>query len=597
MTSKTTSYRTHSCNDTTIINIDNNITLCGWVHSRRDHGGLIFIDLRDRYGLTQIVFDPEHNKDTHKNAEHLRSEWVIQVTGKVRKRPEGQTNKNLNTGEIEILVDTLVIHNESKTLPFEIDEHAAIPNEELRLEYRYLDLRRKKMLNNLMLRHKMVSWTRSYFEKEDFIDVETPMMVKGTPEGSREYIIPSRVHPGEFYVLPQSPQQMKQLLMLAGFDKYFQLARCFRDEDLRGDRQPEFTQLDVEMSFVGMEDVMTIFENWAKGISETLAPQKKIRHQTFPRLKYMDAINMYGTDKPDIRYDLTIQDADEVFKGSGINFMENVLNSGGVIKALRVPNGSDLPRSQIDSYIELVQSQGAGGMAYMIFDKETGELKGTLAKFFEGEKATRAKEQLGAEKGDIVFFMADKWEKACTYLGVLRTELGNYYKLKDNETLAWLWITDFPLFEKGDDGTIGAVHHPFTRPNAEDMHLLESEETKLQALSETYDIVLNGYEMGGGSVRIHEQELQKKVFALLNISEKDQERRFGHILKAFQYGVPPHAGIAIGFDRLAMIFADESNIREVTAFPKTQKARDLMFGSPTALPETTLKEAHINIRN
>ncbi len=586
---KATSLRTHTCGDLRDDNNNDRVTLCGWVHNRRDHGGLIFIDLRDKYGLTQIVFDPDvAPKEVFEVAESIRSEWVLQVTGEVRMR--SAPNPKIPTGLVEVFIDELIVHNKSKTPPFPIDEYAEDASEELRLEYRYLDLRREKMRKNLEMRAKTQSKARQFFEGRGFMDIETPMLVKGTPEGSREYLVPSRLYPGEFYVLPQAPQQMKQLLMLAGYDKYYQFAHCFRDEDMRGDRQPEFTQLDFEMSFVGMEDILETLESLHKFLSKEVVPEKTLMHDIFPRMTYHEVMNLYGTDKPDIRFDLKLQDATEYFQGSGINFMEDAIAKGAIVKALVIPEAAEFTRKQFDDLTEMAKTAGAGGMAYLTYGEE---VKGSIIKLLPEGLAEKMREGLSIPNGAAVVFVAEEWEKACTVTGVLRSHLGKEMKLANPNELAFLFVTDFPCFEKKEDGSIQAVHHPFTMPWVEHMHLLEKEETKLDALSQTYDLVLNGYELGSGSVRIHEQELQKKIFEYMNIGEEDQERLFGHLLKAFQYGVPPHAGFAVGIERLVMIFADMENIREVIAFPKTSKARDLMFGAPSLMPENKLDEANI----
>ncbi len=587
-------YRTHTCGQLRDDNNGESVRLAGWVHSRRDHGGVIFIDLRDRYGLTQIVFDPNNNPDVHNNADKLRSEWVIQIEGTVRRRPDGQKNEKMATGEVEVLVTDLIIHNSSKTTPFEIADHGEETNEELRLEYRFLDLRKKRMQDNIIMRHEAVRWSRDYFYNEGFLEIETPILVKGTPEGSREYIVPSRLYPGEFYVLPQAPQQMKQLLMLSGYDKYVQFARCFRDEDQRGDRQPEFTQLDIEMSYVTKEDIMDVWTRWAIGLSKAIVPHKTLQTESFPVMTWDHVMNTYGSDKPDIRFDMPLHDVTDHFKGSGIQFLENVINEGGTVRALVIPGGGDMPRSQIDSYVEFVKQNKANGMAYLGWTS-AGEYKGSIAKMFSEDKAQLIQAQVSAQTGDLICFVADEWETAVTALGTLRSELGKTLGLINTNELAYLWVINFPLFEKKSDGSIVAAHHPFCMPLEEHMHLMEDPKTKLDVRSHTYDLVLNGYELGSGSVRIHNQEMQRKVFELLELTDEEIDRQFGHLLKAFAYGVPPHAGKAIGIDRIVMIFADEPNIREVIAFPKNQKARDMMFGAPTPLPKANLAEANISV--
>ncbi|PIV90982.1 aspartate--tRNA ligase [Candidatus Gracilibacteria bacterium CG17_big_fil_post_rev_8_21_14_2_50_48_13] len=580
-------YRTHTCHELRADNAKGTVKLSGWVHHRRDHGGVVFVDLRDHFGLTQVVLDPKVLPE----AEKLRSEWVIQIEGTVQLRPEGQANPAMATGDIEVIASTLVIHNSSETPPFEIESHGGDVAEELRLEYRYLDLRREVMQNNLKLRHRIMQWSRSYFDAKGFLEIETPMLVKGTPEGSREYLVPSRLHPGEMYVLPQSPQQMKQLLMVSGFDKYVQFARCFRDEDQRGDRQPEFTQLDMEMSFVSQEDVMAVLEDWALGVTKAAVPHKTLQQEIIPVMTWDEAMDAYGSDKPDIRFDMRIQEATPLLSNLGIVFLDNALAEGAVIKALVVPGGAGFPRSVIDGYVELAQKNKAKGLSWLAFD-DNG-MRGSIAKFVDEPTAEKIKETLKVSQGDAVFFVAEQWENAVSCLGALRLDLAKRLNLLDNNLLAYLWVTEFPLFEKGDDGSLGASHHPFTRPLEEHIDLLETD--KLAARSYTYDLVLNGVEIGGGSVRIHEQTLQKRVFELLGMKEEEIQQRFGHILKAFSYGVPPHAGCAMGIDRLVMLFADQPTIREVIAFPKNQKARDLMFGAPTPMPLSALHEANIEI--
>ncbi|MBT7484389.1 aspartate--tRNA ligase, partial [Candidatus Peregrinibacteria bacterium] len=572
-------YRTHTLDQLGPDHDDQTVTLSGWVHQRRDHGGLIFVVLRDRYGLTQIVSDPQNNAEIHEKMDKLRSEYVIQVTGTVRKRPEGMTNENMETGGIEVLVNEIEILNESLTPPFEIDQDKTV-GEELRLKYRYLDLRRSRMKNNLVMRHKFTKMTRDLFDERGFIEVETPILIKGTPEGSREYIVPSRLYPGKCFVLPQSPQQLKQLLMVSGMDKYFQIARCFRDEDQRGDRQPEFTQLDMEMSFVEPEDVMTTNEEILTTIFEKLAPQKEFMAKPFPRMTWEEAMNKYGSDKPDIRFEMEIQDVSELCKGCGFQVFEKAVENKGVVKALRVPGGAKFSRKDIDDLTDLAKVYGAKGLAYIIV--EEGGLKSPITKFFEDEGQAFV-DAVSAEAGDIVFFTADSFEIACTSMGNIRLACADRFELRNPEKLAFCWVTDFPLFEfNEEEGRYTAAHHPFTCPKAEDVELLESAPEKVKALA--YDLSLNGSEIAGGSIRIHDSELQTKVFKALGISREDAEKRFGHLLGAFKYGAPPHGGIAWGLDRIIMLIQNEPNIREVIAFPKDQKAKDLMVGAPSELP-------------
>ncbi len=581
-------YRTHTLDQLCPEHDGQKVTLSGWVHQRRDHGGLIFVVLRDRYGLTQIVSDPQNNQEVHQTMDSLRSEFVVQVTGTVRKRPEGMTNEDMETGGIEVLVEEITILNESLTPPFEIDQNKPV-GEELRLKYRYLDLRRSRMRNNLVMRHKFIKRTRDLFDEHGFVEVETPILIKGTPEGSREYIIPSRLYPGKCFVLPQSPQQLKQLLMVSGMDKYFQIARCFRDEDQRGDRQPEFTQLDMEMSFVEPEDIMNINEEVLTTIFEELCPNKEILTKPYPRLTWEEAMNKYGSDKPDIRFEMEVQDVSELCAGCGFQVFEKAVKDGGTVKALRVEGGAKFSRKDIDELTELAKVYGAKGLAYLIVE-EAG-LKSPITKFFEDEGRSLV-DAVAAKPGDIVFFTADTFEIACTAMGYVRLACADRFELRDPSKLAFCWVTDFPLFEfNEEEGRYAAAHHPFTCPRPEDVGLLESAPEKVKALA--YDLSLNGSEIAGGSIRIHDAELQQKIFGALGISKEDAADRFGHLLNAFKYGAPPHGGIAWGLDRIIMLIQDEPNIREVIAFPKDQKAKDLMVGSPSELPEEQIAEMNI----
>jgi len=582
-------YRTLTCNDLTEKNVGDEVTLSGWVHRRRDHGGVIFIDLRDRYGLTQVVSHPEKHPEAHKAMDNVRSEFVLKIKGTVAARPEGQTNKNIDTGAIEVEVQELEVLNTSTTPPFEIDQDKDI-NEELRLKYRYLDLRRTRLSGNIVLRHQITKFIRDFFDKEDFIEIETPILIKGTPEGSREYIVPSRIYPGNFYVLPQSPQQLKQLLMIAGFDKYMQIARCFRDEDQRGDRQPEFTQLDMEMSFVEMEDVMDVNERALIGLTEKFAPKKKIKEIPFPVLTYDEAMNQYGSDKPDLRFDLPFTDITDIAKGCEFSVFKSAAESGGIVKALRVEGGGKFTRKEIDEFTEVAKIYKAKGLAYIIVEKD--ELRSPIVKFFKKEEIDEIMKRTGAKEGDIIFFSADKFHIACESLGYVRLAVAKKLDMIDPDLFAYCWVIDFPMFEKDEEtGGLAAVHHPFTSPK----DIEEFEKTPETALANAYDVALNGNEIGGGSIRIHEQKVQKRVFDILGITDEDAEQRFGHMLEAFQFGAPPHGGIAWGIDRIVMIFANEPNIREVIAFPKDQKAKDLMLGAPSPMPDKQLEELGIKV--
>lgn len=581
-------YRTHTLDKLRKDDVGTQVTLSGWVHRRRDHGGMIFIDLRDRYGLTQIVSDPSFNEESHAIMEDLRPEFVIKIVGTVRERPNGQANPDMLTGDIEVLIDSVEILNRSETPPFEIGQDKPV-NEELRLKYRYLDLRRDRMKANIVRRHEFIKRSRDLFDERGFIEIETPILIKGTPEGSREYIVPSRLYPGKFFVLPQSPQQLKQLLMVSGMDKYFQIARCFRDEDQRGDRQPEFTQLDLEMSFVDVGDVMSVNEDVLHQIFKEMSPEKTIQASPFPRLTWEEAMNLYGSDKPDIRFEMKLQDISEHVKDSGFQVFSRTVTGGGVVKALVVPGGAALSRKDIDDYTDLAKVYGAKGLAYIQMAEEGP--KSPILKFFEDE-GTSLLELVGAKTGDIVFFAADNFEIACTALGNVRLACADRFELRDSNVLAFCWVTDFPLLEFDEETQRwSAAHHPFTCPNDEDIPLLETDPGKVKA--KAYDLSLNGNEIAGGSIRIHDPELQLKVFSALGITEDEAQERFGHLLGAFKFGAPPHGGIAWGLDRIIMLLQDEPNIREVIAFPKDQKAKDLMVGAPSSLPAKQVAEANV----
>ncbi len=583
--------RSHTCNELTKKDQRKKVTLCGWVHTIRDHGDLVFVDLRDRYGLTQVVSDPSNSASVHAVFEKIHPEYVIKITGTVRLRPKEMVNPKLPTGEVEVLCDEITVLNESLTPPFEIDQEKKV-GEEIRLGYRYLDLRHQRLQTNLIKRHGIIQELRNELTKEQFIEVETPMLIKGTPEGSREYLVPARLYHGKFYVLPQSPQQMKQLLMVAGFDKYFQIARCFRDEDQRGDRQPEFTQLDMEMSFAEQDDILALNEKLLIKITKKFAPDKRILKTPFPRLTWHEAMGTYGSDKPDLRFDLPIVDVSDAVKKSGFKVFADIVKAGGTVRALRIPDYADTPRSYIETkLIPMVREMGAKGLAYIMYKQEK---ESPILKFLGEEELAAIEKKTHAKKGDVLFFMAGDFTLACTCLGALRLRIAQEKNLIPENIFAYAWVTDFPLFEiDKETGLLAATHHPFTRPKQEDIPLLDNEPLKVR--SDAYDIVLNGSEIGGGSIRIHERSLQTKIFELLNVTGDDQQRRFGHMLKAFEYGAPPHGGIAWGLDRLVMIFCDEPNIREVIAFPKDQKAKDLMLDAPSVMPEKNLIEAGIKI--
>lgn len=580
--------RTHTCGQLRPEDDGTTASLCGWVHRRRDHGGLIFIDLRDRYGFTQVVFDPD-NKAEFAKAEQVRPEWVLKIEGKVRKRLEGAQRDDNPTGGIEVVVEHATVLNEAKTPPFEIDQEKDV-GEDVRLEYRFLDLRRERMQRNIKMRHDIVRIVREYFHRNDFLEIETPIMVKGTPEGSREYLVPSRLYHGNFYVLPQSPQQLKQLLMVSGVDKYFQVPRCFRDEDQRGDRQPEFTQFEIEMSFVEQDDVINVMEQCFVELTETIRPDKTLQSKPFTRMTYRDAMNTYGSDKPDLRFGLEFVDVSDIAAECGFGVFSGTVKDGGVVKAMNVPGGGSLSRKDIDDLTDLAQRHGAKGLAWV----RVGEDSGPVVKNAGDAFLTALNEKTGAKDGDIIFFAAGEYPHALEPLGEVRNAVAKQLGMIDESVWSYLWIIDFPMFEKSKEtGAIGAVHHPFTRPHPEDIELLETDPLAARAIA--YDLVLNGNEVGGGSMRIHERDLQKKIFDILKITDDDAERRFGHMLRAFEFGAPPHGGIAMGLDRVCMLFADEPNIREVIAFPKDQKAKDLMLGAPSPMPGEQLEELGIQI--
>lgn len=582
--------RTNTCGELRTDHVGETVTLCGWVHRRRDHGGLIFIDLRDRYGLTQIVVGPD-NKEAFSVIEKVRPEWVLKVTGTVAERLAEAKKKDQPTGDIEVRAETVEVLNEAQTPPFEIDQEKDV-SEDLRLEYRYLDLRRERMRKNVMTRHRMLQSIRKYFYDKDFVEIETPILIKGTPEGAREYLVPSRVYHGQFYVLPQSPQQLKQLSMVGGLDRYMQIARCFRDEDLRGDRQPEFTQVDVEMSFVTSEDIMRITEEGLIQLTKEVRPDVKIQQVPFPRMTYDHAMRTYGSDKPDIRYGLEFTDMTELSKGSGFGVFAKTVDSDGVVFALRVPGGASFSRKELDELGEVAKIYKAKGLAWI--KKADGKFEGVAVEKLGNDLTKKMADHAKMQDGDILLFAADEFSVACASLGAVRIDVAKRQKLADPKTFAYLWVTDFPMFEKdAETGDVAAVHHPFTRPLPESEKFLDT--NPFEAKAEAYDIVLNGYEVGGGSVRIHERALQKKIFDILQVTGEDAERRFGHILKAFTYGAPPHGGIAWGFDRLTMIFCDEPNIREVITYPKDQKGKDLLLGAPSMMPDKQLKELGIKI--
>jgi aspartyl-tRNA synthetase len=589
-------YRTHDCNSLRKIDIGKQVTLAGWVHVSRDHGGVIFIDLRDREGLTQVVFRPEENAEVAKQAHHLRSEDVIQVTGKVAPRVPGTENPKLATGDVEVVPNDLRVLNRADDLPFPID--AEIHNEDLRLTYRYYDLRRAHLARNLRLRHKATKATRDYLDSQGYIEVETPILSKSTPEGARDFLVPSRLMPGKFYALPQAPQQYKQLLMVGGVEKYFQIAKCFRDEDLRADRQPEFTQIDVEASFVESGDVFSLTEGMLAAVFK--ATRNVDIRTPFDRLTYREAISRYGSDKPDRRFEMELVDLGEDFGASGFKVFRGALDAGGVVKAINAKGFAGITIGQVDELTEIAKTFGAKGLAFIKI--EGGEWKSPIVKFFSDAEKAALKSKLKIEEGDCVFFAADKWEIACEVLGRIRLRIAEIQDLhgasakgQSGSDLDFLWVTDFPLLQwSAEENKWNAVHHPFTRPKAEDMPLLEAKKFA-EIRAEAYDVVLNGVEIGGGSMRIFESELQEKMFEVLGVSAQDRQSQFGHLLRALRLGAPPHGGIALGLDRLVMLICGEQSIREVMAFPKNNRGMDLMTQSPADVDPRQLRDLGIKL--
>lgn len=582
--------RTHTCGELRPSHIGQSVTLTGWVDTRRDLGGVIFIDVRDRYGRTQVVFNPKYSEAIHALAKDLRTEFVISVSGKVEQRPVGTGNDKLHTGEIDVLAEELTILNKAETTPFPIEDKLDT-NEDLRLKYRYLDLRREPMQQNLMLRHRMYQITRRYFDEHNFIEVETPVLMKSTPEGARDFLVPSRINPGKFYALPQSPQTYKQILMVAGYDRYFQIVKCFRDEDLRADRQLEFTQIDVEMSFVDELDIQTIVEGLMKRFMKEI---KNIDVVTpFPRLTYKEAMEGYGSDKPDLRFDLKFADFSNLVKESGFKvFAENV-KKGGVVAGFTVPGGAGYTRNQMDNLVDFTKSLGVGGLAYIKLTEKG--IESAIEKFLGNDLCLKICEAAGAKVGDNVLIVADTWQKTYTTLGVLRLEMAKRLNLIDENKWNLHWVVDFPMFDYSEEEKRHvAMHHPFTSPKPEDAHLLDTEATKARARA--YDLVMNGNEIAGGSIRIYDSALQSKVFSLLGIGPEEAKMKFGFMLDAFKYGAPPHGGIAFGLDRMAMLFAGAKSIRDVIAFPKTASGISLMDDNPSSVDKKQLDELHIKLK-
>jgi len=591
-------YRTHHCNELRKIDIGREVKLAGWVAVRRDHGGVIFIDLRDREGLTQVVFRPEENAEVAKQSHSLRTEDVIQVCGKVAPRLPGTENPKLATGDIEVLPQSLTVLNRAENLPFQLD--AELSNEDLELTYRYFDLRRPRLSHNLQTRHRVTQATRQFLDSQGFLEIETPILSKSTPEGARDFLVPSRLLPGKFYALPQAPQQYKQLLMVAGMEKYFQIAKAFRDEDLRADRQPEFTQIDIEASFVTPSDIYALTEGMLAAIFKTA---RGIEIPTpFPRLTYREAIDTFGSDKPDRRFNMKLIDFGDVFRSSQFKVFQSALAEGGVVKAINAKHFAGITIGQVDEMTAIAKTFGAKGLAFI--KVENGEWKSPIVKFFSAAEKESLRTKLQIEEGDCIFFAAGKWEIACEVLGRIRLRIAEIQGLTSvkrrsgsdsGSDLDFLWVTDFPLMQwSAEENKWNAVHHPFTRPKAEDLSLLEQKKFA-EMRADAYDIVLNGVEIGGGSIRIHEPELQAKMFEALGVSAEDQQTKFGHLLRAFRLGAPPHGGIALGLDRLVMLICGEESIRDVMAFPKNNRGQELMTQSPAEVDPKQLRELGIQL--
>ncbi|MBM3126779.1 MAG: aspartate--tRNA ligase [Chloroflexi bacterium] len=585
-------YRTHTCGELNATHVGQVVTLAGWVHRRRDHGGVVFFDLRDRSGLVQITINPDLNAESLERVSAIRMEWVLQIEGVVQKRPAGMENPRMKTGEVEVIAKNVQVLNSSKALPFMINGETDLPDENTRLKYRYLDLRRERMTNNLILRHNVIRFMRDYLDRQGFLEVETPILFKATPEGARDYIVPSRVYPGQFYALPQSPQQLKQLLMVAGLDRYYQIARCFRDEDQRGDRQPEFTQLDLEMSYVHRDDVLAMVEGLYTAMIPAVAPDKQLLATPWPKLSYREALERFGTDKPDMRFGMELVDVSEIFARSEFKVFKSALESGGAIKCLLAPNSADMSRKEVDALTELAKSQGAKGLATLSFTDDG--VKGTAAKFLSQQEVEAVKSRAGVRAGDLILFAADERSIVNKVLGNLRLVFRDKLNLADPNLLAFIWVVDFPMFAwNAEEERWDTEHHPFTMPQLADLDKFDTDPGAI--LSDAYDMVCNGYETASGSIRIHRRDIQHKIFELLGHKEADIQMKFGHMLEAFEYGAPPHGGMAPGIDRLVMLLADEPNIREVIAFPKNQNARDVMADAPSQVEQKQLQELGIRL--
>ena len=580
--------RTHGCGELSKEHEGQEVVLMGWVDTRRDLGGVVFIELRDRSGLIQVVFSPDINTDFHELSSKLRAEFVIAVKGNLKARPEDSINKNIKNGEIEVYANYLEILNPSKTPPFEIKDEVNV-DEALRLKYRYLDLRRPSMQSRIKLRHKVTQFVRNYMDNKDFYEIETPMLTKRTPEGARDYLVPSRVHPGEFYALPQSPQIFKQILMVSGYEKYFQIARCFRDEDLRADRQPEFTQIDIEMSFIKQEDILNLVEEM---VVKMLRDFKNVDiKQPIQRLTYQDAMDLYGSDKPDLRFGMELIDLSNAMEKSGFNAFADIVKGGGKVKALKLEKMSDMSRNELDNLKAKSVKMGAKGLTWFIYN-EDGTLKSPIAKFFTEAELEEIKTTANAKNGDVLLIAGDTYDVVANVLGRFRLDFGKKMNLIDPTKFALAWVVDFPLLEWDEaEKRWGAKHHPFTAPKPEHFEFLDTDPGKCMA--NAYDLILNGYELGGGSIRIHQKDIQKKMFTVLGLTDEDAKMKFGFLMDAFEYGAPPHGGLALGLDRIIMLLSDCDNIRDVIPFPKTQNATCLMTNAPGPVEPKLMKELSI----